>query len=212
MRLLAREVVAMLSLALGAALSPVAVESQAAAPETAGSFPHQVDISAGGLIPFSADQRDAYGTAGGATIGYAPRLGRGTTHLILDVGVVHSSGDEFAEDPTFEMDRASYTLYPISVGVRTNLVRDASEGPVYLYFGTAIQWVPLRWRASTTLSGSTSTVGALFELRPEFRVSPRWSVWVRNRITLLADTNRKSPLSQVNYSGSLFELGLSFHP
>ncbi len=172
---------------------------------------HQIDLCVGGLAPFDSELRDAYGVATALTLGYAPRLGAGDTRLILDVGYIHSSGAEFTNDATFEIPKAEYTLYPINIGVRTNFVPSVG-GPVALYLGVALQWTPTRWEAPFVGSESTPVLGALVELRPELTLSDRWGVWVRNRISLVSDSDFGNRIADLNSSGSLLEIGASFRP
>lgn len=180
------------------------------APDATGSL-HQFDLSAGGHAPFDGDLRESYGIGKVVTIGYAPRVGAGDTRLILDVGVIRSTGAAVQSDPTFEVDDAVFRLYPISLGIRTNVVPAASRGPVAFYFGAAVQITPTRWSVPFAASKSSPTVGMLLEIRPEVALTDRWSVWMRDRILLLADA-AYGDLGNANHSGSQLELGVSFRP
>lgn len=167
-----------------------------------------VDLGGGILVPFDDDQRDAYGMAPVLTLGVAAGLGGERTWAFLDIGLVRDSGDEFSPDPTFETDKAEYRLVPITLGVRTDFVPPSLQSRASFFGGVAWQTVLTRWESPFGEAESTPTFGIVFEMRPEVRVTERWSAWLRQRIGFSGRAGYDNLTRDLSYSGSTIEFGL----
>ena len=169
---------------------------------------NMIELGGGVFTPFESDHRDVYGAAPVFAAGFSSRLGDRDTWFFVDVGYTRSSGQELTSDPTFELGDAEYQVVPVNLGVRTDVVKTPGH-PVKLYLGAAWQTVFTRWEDPLLGSDRTPTFGVMFEVRPEFVVSDRWDVWVRQRISFQAGADYPSNL-ELNYSGSLLEAGFGW--
>ncbi len=173
---------------------------------------HVIEFGVGAFTPLDTDLASDYGSAPIFTLGYAPLLTQSGTRLILDIGAVRSRGKITRDDPTFDAEEATYWLLPVRLGVRADLTPDPHPGPVRFTVGAAFEWVSTWWRAPFQDWASAPAPGIVFEARPDFRVSPTIGIWTRARFAFRSDVRYDEARSTFEYSGSEFQLGLSYAP
>lgn len=181
------------------------------APSLAGGNPFAIEVGAGALIPWDGDHREIYGNGTALSLGFSPMLPKGDTWLILEAGFVRSKGREYSFDPTFELPEETYWLLPVTVGLRANVFPTSPPGPLRFYVGAALETVFTWWRRGEGETFNNATVGGMVEFRPEVVLTGPWSLWLRHRLDLVGGVDyRESPIPEINYSGSIFQLGISF--
>lgn len=168
-----------------------------------------VDAGGGFLVPFDGDHREIYGAAGLASLGVSASVGDGHTWLFAQGGFAKSSGDEFPADPTFEIGKAEYRLYPIEIGVRTDVLRGPPDRRVGFFLGAAWQTIFTTWEDVNGESFDSPTLGLALQIRPSYRLGERTSVWVSQRLSMIGSTDYNRRVNQLNYSGSILEFGVS---
>ncbi|MFN0152043.1 MAG: hypothetical protein ACKVU1_15185 [bacterium] len=173
---------------------------------------HVIEFGTGAFTPLDTDLAGDYGAAPSFTLGYAPLLTTRGTRLILDIGAVRSRGKITRNDPTFDAEEATYWLLPVRLGVRTDLTPDPHPGPVRFSVGAAFEWITTWWRAPFQDWSSAPAPGIVFEARPDFHVSQKLGVWTRARFAFRSDVQYDEPRSTFEYSGSEFQVGLSYAP
>ncbi|MEZ4648161.1 MAG: hypothetical protein R3E97_05130 [Candidatus Eisenbacteria bacterium] len=198
---------------LGLQLPSLLMGTPAAAQEGASvrPGPQSVQLSVGPWALMEQDLRDALGTGFAAELAYAAKLrvDRGPW-LDVSLGFEKSSGPIVTPDPTFEVDDSELTVIPFSIGIR-GLVAPESEGaPVRVYAGLGATWAGLRWDTHFEETESNSTFGGYAELRPELQLTPKLHLWLRQRLTILADSRFDDSSIELNASGLMFSAGLRF--
>lgn len=167
----------------------------------------QVDLGSGLSIPLESGFRDAYSVGWsanlGASIQMAPRV-----RAFLDLGLVRNDGREYQPDPTFELPDAEARQLIVTLGVRGLWLGEVDQ-PSRIWGGLGWQTLATRWRMPFSDHEDHATVGLVGELRPEFDLSERWRVWIRQRISILGSITPESR-SVRNLSASTIELGLSW--
>ena len=168
-----------------------------------------LDANLGVDIPFDSELRDVYGTGFSGGLGVSAVLTPGV-RVFLDAGILRTSGQELAEDPTFLVDDARFVIVPVILGLRRDVVTDA-EAPLRFHIGVGWQTVFSFWRDSFGETERDPTLGIVGELRPELLLNDQWSVWVRQRVSLLGEFV-SSDGTERNMSSSSFEFGVSYRP
>lgn len=166
------------------------------------------DLGGGLFVPFDKDQRTDFGSAAAFTLGAAVGLHEERTWAFLDVGFVRDSGDQLPADPTFDTDKTKYRVVPITFGVRTDFVKPTTANRVAFYGGVGWQSLLTRVEAPFGDTESTPTYGLIVELRPEIRITSRWSAWVRQRIGIIGDVEYDITPREFSYAGSTLQAGL----
>ncbi|MFQ5599777.1 MAG: outer membrane beta-barrel protein [Candidatus Krumholzibacteriia bacterium] len=179
-------------------------------PAAAGDLVQAFEFGAGAAIPFASDHRQAYDAGAAFSFGYSPRVSSSDVWIIVDVGVIRSRGEEYRPDPTFEVQDATYWLIPVSVGFRSNLVPARYRERARLYLGVAVQSVFTRLTLPFDEGFQMTTFGGLFELRPEIPIGASWRVWLRQRLTFLAEVDYGAMVNDLDYSGSRLLVGVSY--
>jgi hypothetical protein len=170
-----------------------------------------VELGGGVLVPFDGNLRESYGMAGFGSIGFAIRLNARDTWIFLESGWFSDTGREAVSDPTFDLE-FEYRVIPLHFGVRGNVLADVEEpGPIALYLGFGTHLMHVRREDPFGNSGTAPTIGVFLELRPEIPLGERTSIWARNRLYAAADADIPDAPS-FNFSGSNFQMGLSYRP
>jgi hypothetical protein len=182
-----------------------------ASPAAHGTAAASVDVEAGAgrFSAFESDHRSTYGAAPVVTLGLSARIGDGSARAFLEAAYLAGSGSELAPDPTFVPDDARYRLVPLSLGVRADLVSRASRSPLRFFLGVAWQTVLTSFDGPFSASERTPTQGLLLEARPQARLGSSWSLWLCQRFSVLANARYDGAQSELDYSGSLLQIGLS---
>lgn len=172
-------------------------------------LPAAIDVSGGIFVPFDGQDRNAFGSGSVVNLGFSSSISDRGNWVVVETGLVHGSGTEFASDGTFELDRtSSYWLYPLTVGFRFNTVIKGEERPVRLYMGFGIRTLFSRYRGPFGGATSATTMGVYVELRPEFSLSRRTSLFVRERISTNYGTNYGGRTTNLDYAGGTLDFGL----
>lgn len=177
----------------------------------ADSVPVAIDFGGGFFFPWDGDHRQIYGSGGDFSVGIAPRLPRGDAWITFEVGLVRSEGSEVTRDPTFEPPDETYWLVPIVVGLRANAFAFDPPSRIRLYLGVGVETVFTRWKRDGQDAHGTPTAGVVGDIRPEVDIGRSWSLWIRNRVSILADVRyRDSGIPDLNFSGNSVQLGASY--
>ena len=175
---------------------------------------HSLEAGGGVHIPFGGDERSQFGTGTAFTLGYSLPLTPGhsskDTWLILEAAYISGTGEPDTSDPTFVAPAEQFWFLPLVVGVRTNFVSKAHASPVGVYGGICLASVLSGYQDINGKTRTSPTLGVAFELRPEFKMSPGFSLWVRQRISVLGSVNYSNSSGSLNYSGSTLQLGLTY--
>jgi hypothetical protein len=163
----------------------------------------------GGLFtPYGGSERDAFAPAGVVNLGFAAELNR-QVWLAVDVGMFRASGEEFFDDPTFNLPESKYSGYPVTLGLRFNTSATGEERPVRLYLGLGARTVFTRYRRSFEDELTAPLVGFVAEFRPEVRLRGRTSLYLRQRVAFMGNTDYGNRTRNVGFSGSTLDLGLT---
>ncbi len=170
---------------------------------------HGVEMSGGIHTSFGTEHRDDYGNASAFTFAYSTPLSPKDVHLILEAGYFSNSGNSYegyvlAAAPGSAEEH--YWFVPFTIGVRANLVPESYKGPIGFYYGFGILTLFTGLERGSSKDTATS-LGGMMEFRPEFRISPSLSVWIRERISVVVDAEYNN--GTLNYSGATLQLGLS---
>ncbi|GJM44625.1 MAG: hypothetical protein DHS20C21_14670 [Gemmatimonadota bacterium] len=167
-----------------------------------------LDAGAGYFSPFDEDHRAAYGASPAFLLGISSAVGNAGSRVFLEVEYVHASGSEFTPDPTFEdRGRATYDLVPLTLGARFDLNGNPDQD-LRVFLGLGARSLLTRWEGAG-VSRSSPTTGAFVELRPEFRAGDHWTLWIRQRLDLIANVDYGREVAPLSYSGSSLALGIS---
>jgi hypothetical protein len=170
---------------------------------------HSLEIAGGFQSSFDSDHRSVYGTTGAVSVGYAAPLWPQRSWLMFEVSYLWASGESLQYDPTFDRPDAEYWVVPFVLGVRANVVPERIQGPISFYLGLGGVSALTGFKDHLGKTYRAPTWGAMVELRPEVAVSEVFSLWARQRFTLLAEVDYDSGARNLNYSGSVFQMGLS---
>jgi len=193
----------------------IALIGASSLPQARPAVAAESELEAGGgvHVAFGSRESDVYGAAGALTLGYTRRLpppGRETdTRVFLDASYLWASG-AVVNDPTFLVPEERYWLLPLVVGIRTNFVRSEAQQPFGLYGGFGLATVLSGYRDMNGDTHDSPSFGALFELRPEFRITDTVSLWVRDRIWVLGKIDYSDLARGLNFSGNTLEAGLGW--
>ena len=169
---------------------------------------HGVEISGGIHTSFGSDHRDDYGNASAFSFAYSTPLSPKDVHLILEAGYFSNSGNngDYYYLDAYGSAEDHYWFIPVTIGVRANLVPETYKGPVGFYYGFGILTLFTGLERGSSKDTAPS-LGGMMEFRPEFRISPTLSVWIRERLSIVVDAEYDN--GTLNYSGAALQLGVS---
>jgi hypothetical protein len=170
-------------------------------------FSHGLELSAGIHTNLDGDHRQAYGNAGAVSLGYGTPITAGDTHLIAEISYLWNSGKAGQLDPTFETPEPRYWIVPLLLGIRTDLLSSSSNGSTDLYFGLGVLTAFTGYEDPYAGTRTATTLGMMFELRPQVRLSSEIAIWARERLSILSEA--KYGTTQMDYTGATLQLGLS---
>ncbi len=168
------------------------------------------ELGGGYFLPFDEDHREAFGAGGGLQVGISASPVDSRAEIFLDVGYLQSTGQDFPEDPTFELDDSKYRLIPVAFGVRADLLQARETQPLALLFGVSFHSIFTEWDSPFGEKESTPVAGVAVELRPEFALSDVWTVWVSQRLTLMGDASYRIRNGDIDFSMSALTAGVAF--
>ncbi len=170
----------------------------------------RMEVGGGIFTPFDNELRDAYDAGGAIQIGLSMSSPGSRAEIFLDGGYRKSSGSEYSDDPTFELPESEYSLIPIGFGVRGDLFPHQPGDRLSLLAGFTMQHVFSKWKGSFEDSEKTTVFGLAIELRPEYQLGDRWSVWVSQRFSTLGDAAYDSRAGELDYSSSTLMAGIAY--
>ena len=170
--------------------------------------PARIEVSGGIHAPTGTDEREVFGLAPQFTLGIASDFANGASAIALDIGYARSTGREVGT-PTFEGPESHYSIIPIVMSVRTRLAPGSKNPWPRVYLGFFVEILSTRYTNGNDDTFSGATVGAGFELRPEFRLSDRWNAFGRSRLSLVDAVSYPGAGKEIGYSALSMELGLS---
>ena len=171
---------------------------------------HGVEISAGIHTSFGSDHRQQYGNASAFSFAYSAPLSPKDVHLIIEVGYSSNSGSasyNYLFAASADPPQPHYWFVPITIGVRTNLIPERYQGPLGLYYGIGLLTVFTGYELGS-FNDTSPSLGGMMELRPQLQLTPGVAIWVRERMSIIADAQYDS--GDINYSGASLQGGLSF--
>ena len=170
---------------------------------------HSIELGGGFQSNFDSAHRTEFGTAGILSLGYSVPLVPERSRFLLEADYLWATADQGQADPTFQRPESKYWVLPIILAVQADLVPGRVGGPVALYLGLGGQTVLTGFTDRSGVARRAPTIGGLIELRPEITLSPTLSIWARQRLSLVGDLHYSGGSGDINYSGSLVQLGLS---
>ena len=168
-----------------------------------------LEAGAGVFVPFDGEDRDVFGVGSLGSVGLGARLSN-TTWLMLETGAIHASGQDYSGDPTFETEKSSYWVYPVTLGFRVNTSGEGEARPVRLYLGFGVRTLFTTFDAPFVGRHDATTVGLVFEMRPEFSLGARSNLYVRHRFLFGGDGTYGGRVSRLHFGGSSLDFGLSY--
>jgi hypothetical protein len=178
----------------------------------AGPYAPGVSIETGGgfFLPLDESDRNTFGVAPILNVGVTANLTGNATWLILDTGILRQSGREFRGDGTFDLPSSTYWAFPVTVGVRVNAARDGEARPARVYLGLAFRTIFLSYRAPFEERRTDATIGVLLEFRPEFRLSDRTDLFVRQRFGIGTEAGFNNQAPAIDSNGISLDVGVSW--
>lgn len=170
---------------------------------------HTIELGGGFQSNFKSDHRTEFGTAGILSLGYSLAIVPDRSRFLLEVDYLWATADQGQPDPTFQRPESKYWVVPIILAVQADLVPERVEGPLAIYLGFGGQTVLTGFTNRDGNSRREPTFGGLIELRPEITISPTLSIWARQRLSVMGNVRYPGGFGDINYSGSLVQLGLS---
>ena len=170
----------------------------------------RVEAGGGVFTPFDSEQREAYDMGGGFQLGLSASVPDSRAEIFFDGGYRKSTGQDLANDPTFELADAEYSLIPIGFGLRGDLFVPRPGKRLSLFAGFTMQHVFTRWEGPFGDSDKTTVFGMALEVRPEYQMDDRWSIWVSQRFSLLGDAAYNNRSDDLDYSASVLMAGVAY--
>ena len=171
---------------------------------------HTIELGGGFQSNFKSDHRTEFGTAGILSLGLQPGHSSPTGAASFSRWTISGPPRTRGQpDPTFQRPESKYWVVPIILAVQADLVPERVEGPLALYLGFGGQTVLTGFTNRYGNSRRAPTFGGLIELRPEITISPTLSIWARQRLSVMGNVRYPGGFGDINYSGSLVQLGLS---
>jgi hypothetical protein len=196
-------------LALLAVLAP--------APSPAG----QLDLQAGGYVPFEPEERDTWALSPYFGVGLSGQVGRTNLHAFVEGGWIWLDTDYGDFEPDLEDDRPAalaaskpraleYHVFPVTVGFRVDLNREHElRRPLRLFLGAGFSTIFVHAPTPGGISETVPTYGAVLEIRPEYRAPGGLTLWVAQRVTIAAAA-RFDRVADLELSGATLCGGLGF--
>lgn len=167
---------------------------------------HRFSFGGGIFTPIDAAHRGVFGSGPELSLEYAASLSRPNTWLVLETGWMRASGRILPSDPSFDVDEESYTVIPVGLGLRAG---GAGEHPVQVSVGVMGHWLYSRLTGPFGSEQSQWGFGIAAEIRPEIRLTERWSLWFRERIRATSEfTYRDVGNETLVYKGAIFQAGI----
>ncbi len=172
---------------------------------------HNLELGGGMRIPFDGDLRTVFGSSLMGSLAYSTAINPAGTRVFIEVGYSRGSGQLVTSfDPTFKVPESERWLVPIALGIMTNPFPKGSQSSVGIGLGAGFMNMLTGFTDHNGESYTGPAFGIFADLRPEVRISNRWNVWVRQRITLVTDVNYGRGVGEFNYSGTSIMLGLRY--
>lgn len=171
----------------------------------AGATPFDLYFGGGFYNPFDDQHDNDYGNSSSFSGGLLVPIPPGPGFFFLEAGWLHSKGNDLGSvDPTFETDEASYHAFPVTIG--TGVTGGSPESPVRVAF--SIGWQTLfSNRTSSFDNQSTATAhGLALDFRPRVRLSDKMYAWIRQRITILSNSDFED--RTLDFDGAQTEFGI----
>jgi hypothetical protein len=181
---------------------------------------HGFEASAGFYTNYDPDFNEFFGASFAARLAYSLPLSPNDVHVFAEVGYVHGDGpgaygtQGFYIEPTVALLdstgtlQSSFTLWPVTLGIRTNLVPSRYRSSVGLYLGLGMVTMFTRYENVSGTSSTTPVLGGMVELRPQVRVSSAVALWIDPRLVFVSDA-KYSGGPDINFGGSTLEFGVT---
>jgi len=156
----------------------------AAAPASAG----QLDLQFGGHIPFEPEERQQFDASPWFGIGLSGQMGRSQLHPFIEAGwlLVRQHSDDVFHVSDFP-SAITYDLVPVTIGMRVDLNRKpVVRSPTRLFFGAGFQTILVHATAPDGTTEDVPTYGAILEIRPEYRAPGGVTLWISQRVNVMA--------------------------
>lgn len=171
-----------------------------------------VRLAAGGGMraPLTSEQRENFDSETIYLVSVAGPVSSGDVWVYAEMGYGTAKGDPYESDPTFNTGRTRYRWTPLSIGFRANAVPPERRKELALYLGVGGLMSTVTVDPPYAGKESSSTVGFVFEFRPELNLKNGWGFWARDRVALLSGNEfNSSSAPDINLTSNGFELGIS---
>ncbi len=168
----------------------------------------ELDLYFGGGFynPFDDQHDDDYGSSALFSAGVLVPIPPGPGFFFLETGWMHANGNDLAAvDPTFETDEATYNAFPVTIG--TGVTGGSPESPVRIAFSIGWQTLFVKRTSSFAVESSATAHGIALDFRPRVRVNDRMYAWIRQRITILSDSDFDD--RSLDFDGAQTEIGIA---
>lgn len=179
---------------------------------------HGFEAAAGIYTNYSPDFNEFFGASFTASVAYSLPLTPNDVHLFGELGYVYGEGSGAYQGIRFLLPAAngdstealssSFTLWPITVGIRTNLVPSRYRGAVGLYLGLGMVTMLARYDQPLVASSTSPVLGGMLELRPQVRINSWLALWALPRLLFVTDANFGNSV-EINFGGSTLQFGVS---
>ncbi|NNE08118.1 MAG: hypothetical protein HKN20_06105 [Gemmatimonadetes bacterium] len=168
----------------------------------------ELDLSFGGGFynPFDDGHGDDYGSSPSFSAGVLVPMPPGPGFFFLETGWIHANGNDLGTvDPTFETDEATYNAFPVTIGA--GVTGGAPESPVRIAFSIGWQTLFAKRTSSFDVESSATAHGIALDFRPRVRVNDRMYAWIRQRLTILSESDFDD--RSLDFDGAQTEIGIA---
>jgi len=181
---------------------------------------HGFEASGGFYTNYDPDFNKFFGASFASGIAYSLPLSPNDVHVFAEVGYIHGDGPGIYRpdgdyivpvgppaDSTGTLE-SSFTLWPVTLGIRTNLVPKRYRSSVGLYLGFGMVTMFTRYEDANGTSSTTPALGGMVELRPQVRISSAVALWMVPRLLFVSDAKFAGG-NDINFGGSTLEFGIT---
>ena len=155
-----------------------------ASPASAGQF----DLQFGGQVPFEPEERQQFDASPWFGAGLSGQMGQSQVHPFIEVGwlLVRQHSDDVFHVSDYP-SAVTYDLVPVTIGLRLDLNRKpVVRSPTRLFLGAGFQTILVHATAPDGTTEDAPTYGAILEIRPEYRAPGGVTLWISQRVNVMA--------------------------